>query len=65
MSRWTAPSDRDYDDEVEHRRRTEVEVTCLDCQRPFTIWVDERPPYRCDDCLRAPRHATTRQERAS
>lgn len=52
MSRWTAESDMDYADEVAGQSAPfEFLVTCVACAGEFYVRADERPPYRCDDCL--------------
>lgn len=55
MGRWTAASDRDYDDEVEHGgMRRGLERTCAQCKRPFFITVSEAQDVPrdllCDEC---------------
>lgn len=53
MSRWTAVSDVDYDEEDEYRRRP-MTAPCADCGTPVDL--DERDTYRvkadirCDAC---------------
>lgn len=50
MSRWSAVSDLDYRDEIEGRRPSHVTVSCLRCQRPMDVEVDDPGPYRCEHC---------------
>lgn len=47
-SRWTAASDRDYDDEP--WVPVDVQVTCVSCHREFFTREDDRPPFRCAAC---------------
>lgn len=48
-SRWNAPSDRDYDDTCQ--ALPSVTVTCNGCHRLFDAEYDDRPPYRCPQCI--------------
>lgn len=50
MSRWTAPSDRDYDDDVAHRRPWTIDLHCQGCGRPVEVDADHPGPVWCATC---------------
>lgn len=52
MSRWSAPSDYDYYDEVEARSTWDRATTlhCIRCERPVIVDADEPGPVWCASC---------------
>jgi hypothetical protein len=55
MLRWTAPSDRDYDDEISGRflGRDDATLHCVRCDRAVIVDADHPGPVWCDGCLAA------------
>lgn len=61
FTRWNAPSDYDYWDEVEgHHEPNWYSVTCLTCERPFYVRADDDPPYHCNRCIQRKAEADQR-----
>lgn len=54
MSRWTAPSDLDYWDEIEGQFLRGLEVPCRGCGQPVTLTREDRGLIHlfCETCSR-------------